>query len=210
MHSAHSAPISGGWIMIKPTLTAPSGTMSSRRLSVVIVANVALRGEFLIRLHEGRRKERVKGDPGSWCLTFRQGGSSLRWLSKEERRRAVIPCRRALTGAARCLVGDRIDELCLIRVEDEDSEQTCRFRVACVRADGVTIAGIFGQAFAGAIRHHRPVIDLAPDCSLQHRCVNEGGAGWVCAGDAPPGPYSTSTPRMLLPGTFGSSGRRRA
>src|SRR5688572_17084931 len=28
-------------------------------------------------------------------------------------------------------------------------------------------------------------------------------AGCVCAGDAPPGSYSTSTPFMLLPGTFG-------
>src|SRR5215472_12217499 len=27
--------------------------------------------------------------------------------------------------------------------------------------------------------------------------------GCVCAGDEPPGPYSTSTPLMLLPGTFG-------
>src|SRR4051794_24379364 len=27
--------------------------------------------------------------------------------------------------------------------------------------------------------------------------------GWVWAGDVPPGPYSTSTPFMLLPGTLG-------
>src|SRR3954447_9614750 len=29
--------------------------------------------------------------------------------------------------------------------------------------------------------------------------------GWRCEGDAAPGPYSTSTARMLLPGTFGNS-----
>src|SRR5262245_54817681 len=29
--------------------------------------------------------------------------------------------------------------------------------------------------------------------------------GCVCAGDEPPGGYSTSTPLMLLPGTFGSA-----
>ncbi|MNC47565.1 hypothetical protein D3C75_966300 [compost metagenome] len=28
--------------------------------------------------------------------------------------------------------------------------------------------------------------------------------GWVWDGDAAPGAYSTSTPRMLLPGTFGN------
>src|SRR5918992_4276975 len=28
-------------------------------------------------------------------------------------------------------------------------------------------------------------------------------SGWVCAGFEPPGWYSTSTPFMLLPGTFG-------
>jgi hypothetical protein len=30
-------------------------------------------------------------------------------------------------------------------------------------------------------------------------------SGWVWAGDEPPGWYSTSTPFMLLPGTFGSA-----
>src|SRR6478672_12596506 len=29
--------------------------------------------------------------------------------------------------------------------------------------------------------------------------------GWRCEGDAAPGPYSTSTARMLLPGTLGNS-----
>src|SRR5262249_39243553 len=29
--------------------------------------------------------------------------------------------------------------------------------------------------------------------------------GWRCEGDAAPGPYSTRTARMLLPGTLGSS-----
>ena len=28
---------------------------------------------------------------------------------------------------------------------------------------------------------------------------------WMWAGEEPPGPYSTSTPFMLLPGTFGSA-----
>ena len=30
-------------------------------------------------------------------------------------------------------------------------------------------------------------------------------AGWRCEGEEAPGPYSTSTARMLLPGTLGSS-----
>jgi hypothetical protein len=30
-------------------------------------------------------------------------------------------------------------------------------------------------------------------------------AGCLCAGDEAPGPYSTSTPFILLPGTFGSA-----
>ncbi|CVI25099.1 hypothetical protein AGR4A_pAt10478 [Agrobacterium tumefaciens str. B6] len=29
-------------------------------------------------------------------------------------------------------------------------------------------------------------------------------SGWVCAGEEPPGAYSTSTPFKLFPGTFGS------
>src|SRR5262245_957547 len=29
--------------------------------------------------------------------------------------------------------------------------------------------------------------------------------GWRCEGDAAPGPYSTNTARMLLPGTLGNS-----
>jgi hypothetical protein len=65
----------------------------------------------------------------------------------------------------------------------------------------VMIAGHFRKALAGAVHHHRPIIDLASYRSLQDRCVNEGGVGMSVRRRRPPGWYSTSA-LILLPGTF--------
>ena len=45
----------------------------------------------------------------------------------------------------------------------------------------MTIAGIFGEAFAGAVRGHRPIVDLAADRSLEDRRIDEGGASGAYA-----------------------------
>jgi hypothetical protein len=49
------------------------------------------------------------------------------------------------------------------------------FRVARVRAHEMTVAGLLGPAFAGAIGGYRAIVDLALDRPLQDSCIDEGG-----------------------------------
>ena len=100
------------------------------------------------------------------------------------------------------LVG-KCGQVRLLGVDHEHGEQASRFRIARVRADAMMITRQFGEAITGAIYCLRAVIDLASDRTLQDRGPMNAESGWVCAGDEPPGWYSTSTPFMLLPGTFG-------
>ena len=126
-----------------------------------------------IQLHEWRRKERVKRHLSHHALPPDEE-DRLRCQIWEERPRRRAPARAIFP--EQCLFGHRINELFLARIDDEDGEQARGFRVARVRAHEMTVAGILGPAFAGAIGGHRAIVDLASDRPLQHRCIDEGGA----------------------------------
>src|SRR5262245_65896268 len=50
-----------------------------------------------------------------------------------------------------------------------------RLRVAGIGADGVAVAGQFGEALSRLVGHHRPVVDLTADRPLKHGRVDESG-----------------------------------
>src|ERR1700704_4684149 len=65
------------------------------------------------------------------------------------------------------------------------------------------IARHFGPALANVIHLFRTVIHFAPNRPLQNRCIDESRLWMGMRGIRAPGWYSTSTPFILLPGTFG-------
>src|SRR5437870_2917631 len=93
----------------------------------------------------------------------------------------------------------------LVRVHHEHREELGRLRLAGIGADAVAVAGQLGEALSDLVGRHRSVVDLAADRRLKHGRVDEGGFGMRVARRVAARPYSTSTPLMLLPGTFGSS-----
>src|SRR5580704_8057722 len=50
----------------------------------------------------------------------------------------------------------------LVRVHHEHCEELRRLRLAGIGADGVAVAGQFGEALSGLVGRHRSVVD--PDC----------------------------------------------
>src|SRR5262245_12353252 len=62
-----------------------------------------------------------------------------------------------------------------------------------------------GPGLSGRVDMIGLVVDLATNLAFQYGCIDKGRGGVRCEGDAAPGPYSTSTARMLLPGTLGNS-----
>jgi len=91
----------------------------------------------------------------------------------------------------------------LAGIDDEHGEQTRPLRRARILAHAMPVTGHSEEALSGLVDHDRPVIHLAADGALQHGRVDEPDCGWVCAGEEPPGAYSTSTPLKLLPGMLG-------
>jgi hypothetical protein len=65
-----------------------------------------------------------------------------------------------------------------VGIDDEHSKQARGFGSARVFAHTMTIARQFGKAFAGAIRCHWSIIDLASNRPLQDRWVDKGGV-WM-------------------------------
>jgi len=90
-------------------------------------------------------------------------------------------------------------------IDHEDGEQLGRFGFAGVFADAMAVARHFRKAFAGLVDPDGAVVDLAADRAFEDGGVDEGGRRMVWPSEKPPGAYSTRTPFMLLPGTFGSS-----
>jgi hypothetical protein len=110
---------------------------------------------------------------------------------------------RCAPGATSLFVGD--DNLLLRRIDDEYGQQPSRLRRAGVGAHLMVVAGHLRPAFSCLVDMLGLVVDFATNLTFQHGCIDEGRGGCRCEGDAAPGPYSTSTARMFLPGTLGSS-----
>ena len=97
----------------------------------------------------------------------------------------------------------RYDQFLFVGSDNKHGQQAGGLRVTGIGTDDMMIARHFGPALASAIHLFRTVIHFATNRTLQDRCIDERRRGWVCAGFEPPGWYSTSTPFILLPGTFG-------
>jgi hypothetical protein len=98
----------------------------------------------------------------------------------------------------------RRDQILFVGVDNKHSQKARGLTVTGICTDEMMIASYFGPALAGVIHLFRTVIDFATNRTLQHRCIDES-RGWMGMRGirAPLGWYSTSTPFILLPGTFG-------
>src|SRR3954470_76321 len=65
----------------------------------------------------------------------------------------------------------------LAGVHHEHREELGRLRLAGIGADGVAVAGQFGEALSGLVGRLRSVVDLTPDRPLEHGRVDEGRFG---------------------------------